>query len=76
MDWNWKGLRRFSYGDWGAISVDEIGDNIEDLINNIGSIFARYITRGGNRFYIIKDMDKETLSILTSDEYCKPSIAA
>tara|TARA_Y100000310_G_C20462974_1_gene706237 strand:+ start:81 stop:446 length:366 start_codon:yes stop_codon:yes gene_type:complete len=69
-----KGLRRFIYKDWGAITNEEVGFNTENLTNNFGSIFSRYITRGGDRFYLIQDIDEGTLSILTSEEYHQPTM--
>jgi hypothetical protein len=64
----WQLLARHSSGDWGEVS--EVNAHENDLSVELGfRILSVYMTRGGQRVWIITTKDRSTTMMLLPDEY-------
>lgn len=62
------GLRRHITGDWGQLDEHDWKRN-EAALEHGFSLFSRYVTPGGTKFYVITEHDRSATTILLPEEY-------
>jgi len=62
------GLRRHIAGDWGQLEEHDWKRN-EAALKHGFSLFSRYVTSGGTKFYVITEHDRSATTILLQEEY-------
>jgi hypothetical protein len=62
------GLLRHVWGDWGDLDEHDWKRN-EAALEHGFSLFSRYVTPGGTKFYVITEHDRSVTTILLPNEY-------